>query len=68
MIFGYLDPVTGSALLQVGLAALAAVGLGWQYVRKFAKTLGARLQGESAIEPAPAGEAIVETNTTSTHG
>jgi hypothetical protein len=34
MIFGYLDPVTGSALVQVGLAALAAIGLGWQYVRK----------------------------------
>jgi hypothetical protein len=34
MIFGYLDPVTGSALVQVALGALAAIGLGWQYVRK----------------------------------
>ena len=34
MIFGYLDPVTGSAIMQVLLGALAVVGLGWQYVRK----------------------------------
>jgi hypothetical protein len=48
MIFGYLDPVTGSALLQVGLGALAALGLGWQYVRKFSRTLLARFRGESS--------------------
>lgn len=46
MIFGYLDPVTGSALVQVALGALAALGLGWQYVRKFGRTLSARLRGE----------------------
>ena len=34
MILGYLDPVTGNALIQIGLAAMAAIGLGWQYVRK----------------------------------
>lgn len=34
MTFGYLDPVTGSAIIQVLLGALAVVGLGWQYVRK----------------------------------
>lgn len=34
MIFGYLDPVTGTAIMQVLLGALAVVGLGWQYVRK----------------------------------
>lgn len=34
MLFAYLDPVTGSALAQLGLAALAVAGLGWQYVRK----------------------------------
>jgi len=33
-ILGYLDPVTGSALLQVLLAAAAAVGLGYQYIRR----------------------------------
>lgn len=48
MIFGYLDPVTGSALLQVGLGVLAAAGLGWQYVRKFTRTVLARFRGETA--------------------
>ena len=33
-IFAYLDPVTGGALLQVLLAAAAAVGLGYQYMRR----------------------------------
>jgi len=46
MILGYLDPVTGSALLQVALGALAAIGLGWQYVRKAFRTLVARFRGE----------------------
>lgn len=48
MIFGYLDPVTGSALLQVGLGALAAFGLGWQYIRKGFRTLTAKLRGDTA--------------------
>lgn len=39
MIFGYLDPVTGSAIMQVLLGALAVAGLGWQYVRKGFNTL-----------------------------
>jgi hypothetical protein len=39
MILAYLDPVTGSAIVQVLLGALAVVGLGWQYVRKGFKTL-----------------------------
>lgn len=39
MIFGYLDPVTGSAILQVLLGALAVLGLGWQYVRKAFNTV-----------------------------
>jgi hypothetical protein len=33
-IFAYLDPVTGSALIQMLLGALAVAGLGWQYLRK----------------------------------
>lgn len=48
MIFGYLDPVTGSALLQVALAGLAALGLGWQYVLKGFRTLTAKLRGDTA--------------------
>lgn len=48
MVFGYLDPVTGSALLQVGLGALAAIGLGWQYVRKFVRTALARFRSETS--------------------
>lgn len=39
MIFGYLDPVTGSAILQVLLGALAVLGLGWQYVRQAFRTI-----------------------------
>jgi hypothetical protein len=39
MIFAYLDPVTGSAIMQVLLGALAVAGLGWQYVRKGFNTL-----------------------------
>jgi len=49
MIFGYLDPVTGSALIQVALGALAALGLGWQYMRKGARTLFARFRGEAPV-------------------
>jgi len=49
MIFGYLDPVTGSALLQVGLAALAAIGLGWQYVRKAARTMMTAIRGDDRL-------------------
>lgn len=52
MIFGYLDPVTGSALLQVGLAALAAIGLGWQYVRKAFRDVIARFRGDVTTPPA----------------
>jgi len=62
MIFGYLDPVTGSALVQVALGALAAIGLGWQYIRKGIRDLSARFRGE-ANEPAVAAE-LVETDNT----
>lgn len=45
MIFGYLDPVTGSAIMQVLLGVLAVIGLGWQYVRKGFNTLFRRQPG-----------------------
>lgn len=53
MLFGYLDPITGSALLQVLLGALAAAGLGWQYIRKGTRTFWGRFRNveESAVEP-----------------
>lgn len=54
MVFGYLDPVTGSALLQAGLAALAAVGLGWQYVRKGSRAVWAKVRKNGA--PIPDGD------------
>jgi hypothetical protein len=51
MIFGYLDPVTGSAIVQVLLGALAVAGLGWQYVRKAFNTLFKRsAQVEATVE------------------
>jgi hypothetical protein len=51
MIFGYLDPVTGSAIVQVLLGALAVAGLGWQYVRKAFNTLLKRdAQVEATVE------------------
>jgi hypothetical protein len=45
MIFGYLDPVTGSAIVQALLGALAVVGLGWQYMRRGARSLWSTLRG-----------------------
>lgn len=60
MIFGYLDPVTGSALLQVGLGALAAAGLGWQYIRKGARTLRAALRRSSSDSNAPSPAEVQE--------
>lgn len=52
MLFAYLDPVTGSAILQVLLGALAVVGLGWQYIRRgfnnlFNRTPKAEVEPES---------------------
>ncbi len=49
-IIAYLDPVTGSAIMQVLLGALAVVGLGWQYVRRGFNIMMARLRGESGTE------------------
>ena len=62
MIFGYLDPVTGSALVQVALGALAALGLGWQYVRKGTRDVMARFRGETAEPVAVADSVLVETD------
>ena len=62
MIFGYLDPVTGSALVQVALGALAALGLGWQYVRKGSRDLLARFRGETAEPVAVVDSGLVETD------
>ena len=42
-IFAYLDPVTGGAILQVLLAAAAAIGLGYQYIRRGFNVLKERL-------------------------
>jgi hypothetical protein len=64
MIFGYLDPVTGSALVQVALGALAAIGLGWQYIRKGIRDLAARFRGETT-KPAATAD-LVETDNTLT--
>jgi len=55
MILGYLDPVTGSAILQVLLGALAVVGLGWQYVRKGFNTLFRR---EARTDSSPEAEKV----------
>jgi hypothetical protein len=56
MIFGYLDPVTGSAIIQVLLGALAVVGLGWQYVRKGFNTLFRR---DTGADSEPEAEKVV---------
>lgn len=64
MIFGYLDPVTGSALVQVALGALAAIGLGWQYLRKGTRDVMARFRGETTDPVATAD--LVETDNTLT--
>lgn len=45
--FAYLDPVTGSAIVQVLLGALAVIGLGWQYVRRAFRMAWSRISGES---------------------
>lgn len=46
--FAYIDPGTGSAILQGILAALAAIGLTLKlYWHRFLKLIGVRKQGES---------------------
>jgi hypothetical protein len=50
LVFAYLDPVTGGALLQVLLAAAAAVGLGYQYIRRFFRSMKDRFVPAKADE------------------
>jgi hypothetical protein len=55
LVLAYLDPVTGSALLQVLLGAAAVVGLGYQYIRKAFNTMWAKVRGtESQPQETPA--------------
>lgn len=61
MIFGYLDPVTGSALVQVALGALAALGLGWQYIRKGTRDVLARFRREANKPTVQADSELVDT-------
>ena len=49
-ILAYLDPVTGSAIVQMLLGALAAAGLGWQYLRKGTNDFMARFRKEDVTE------------------
>jgi hypothetical protein len=49
-VFAYLDPVTGGALLQVFLGGLAALTLGYQYVRKGLAKLTSRLRGDAPTQ------------------
>jgi hypothetical protein len=50
-ILAYLDPVTGSALLQILLGAAAAVGLGWQYLRRWFRSLMSHVKGGESFSP-----------------
>ena len=61
-VFAYLDPVTGSALMQVALGALAAIGLGWQYIRRGFRAMMARFRGEAAGEPPRKEESAASAN------
>jgi len=56
MIFGYLDPITSSAIMQVILGALAVVGLGWQYIRRGTRSLWSTLRSGDRQENNPQGE------------
>ena len=48
LVLAYLDPVTSGAIMQVLLGALAVVGLGYQYIRKGAKSLLARIRPQTS--------------------
>ncbi|GEM_PF-4011050 len=56
LVLAYLDPVTGSALVQVLLGAAAVIGLGYQYIRKGLQSVWAKLRRTPA-------EAQAETTT-----
>jgi hypothetical protein len=44
LVLAYLDPVTGSALVQVLLGAAAVIGLGYQYIRKGLQTVWSKVR------------------------
>ena len=50
LVFGYLDPVTGSALVQILLGAAAVIGLGYQYFRKGIRSVWARISRADATQ------------------
>jgi len=50
-ILAYLDPVTGSALLQILLGAAAVVGLGWQYLRRWSRNLMSHIKSRESFAP-----------------
>jgi len=45
-IFAYLDPATGSALTQLALGAVAAVSLGYHFLRRRITDFFRRTRGE----------------------
>ena len=49
LVFAYLDPVTGGALFQIILGMAAVAGLGYQYVKKWGRSLFARLRPEVEV-------------------
>lgn len=49
-LFAYLDPVTGSALVQVLLGAAAAIGLGWQYIRRWSRKAVSYLRSRKSVD------------------
>jgi len=56
-VFAYLDPMTGSTLMQILLGALAAVSVGYQVLRRRAGDLWIRFRrspsNDEADESAP---------------
>lgn len=51
-ILAYLDPITGGALMQVVLGGLAAVGLGYHYLRRRANSLISRFRSQESSDEA----------------
>jgi hypothetical protein len=49
-IFAYLDPVSGSALLQILLGVAAAVGLGWPYLRRWFRSLTGHIRSRGSFD------------------
>ena len=47
-IFAYLDPATGSALAQLALGAVAAISLGYHFLRRRVADFFRRVRGSKA--------------------